>query len=346
MGPPWFGRYTVPLALLLVFLSGLGPALAWRRTTAANLSRELVLPAAAGIATLVVLLGCASVERRPAALAMFCLGAFVAAVVTQEFVRGVRARRAMTREPVPSAVVSLVRRNRRRYGGYIVHLGVTVLLVGVAASSTFQDASDVRLAPGESARVGGYELRVHTPHGRPRARRKRVAGEDRPRRRPAGDAGRRDATIHTERSYFPSTDAGPRNRVALLRGRGHERGRPAVEPAKRFLDGRRPEHEPPATTRSSAATACSRRRTNCPQPSARPLLGETLRRLVARYPADSPQATFRVIVSPLVTWIWAGALIVFLGGLVAIWPAPAGATRTVTAAEAARAARGLGRAWR
>ena len=73
-------------------------------------------------------------------------------------------------------------------------------------------------------------------------------------------------------------------------------------------------------------------------------LGETLRRLVARYPTDATPATIRVIVSPLVTWIWLGALIVFAGGLIAIWPMPAGATRRVTAVDAARVARELGRA--
>jgi cytochrome c-type biogenesis protein CcmF len=73
-------------------------------------------------------------------------------------------------------------------------------------------------------------------------------------------------------------------------------------------------------------------------------LGEALRRLAAAYPASAPPATFRILVSPLVTWIWLGALIVFAGGLIAIWPLPAGATRRATAARAARLARELGRA--
>jgi cytochrome c-type biogenesis protein CcmF len=73
-------------------------------------------------------------------------------------------------------------------------------------------------------------------------------------------------------------------------------------------------------------------------------LGEALRRLAAAYPASAPPATFRILVSPLVTWIWLGALIVFTGGLIAIWPLPAGATRQATATQAARLARELGRA--
>ena len=73
-------------------------------------------------------------------------------------------------------------------------------------------------------------------------------------------------------------------------------------------------------------------------------LGEALRGMVARYRADAPPATFRVLVSPLVTWIWLGALIVFAGGLIALWPVPAGAPRRAMAGYAARVARELGRA--
>ncbi|HEY3020214.1 MAG TPA: cytochrome c biogenesis protein CcsA, partial [Solirubrobacteraceae bacterium] len=120
VGPPWFGRYVAPLALVLVLLSGLGPVFAWRRTTAANLRRALLLPAGAGIVTLIALLVAGGVARRPEALAMFCLAAFVLTVVGQEFWRGVSARRAMSSDSVPRALVSLVRRNRRRYGGYLV----------------------------------------------------------------------------------------------------------------------------------------------------------------------------------------------------------------------------------
>src|SRR4029450_6539213 len=86
------------------------------------------------------------VARSPFALAMFCTGAFAAAVVVQEFWRGTRARRAGSGEAAPAGVGSLVRRNRRRYGGYLVHLGMAVIFVGIAASSAFQRVHDVRLS--------------------------------------------------------------------------------------------------------------------------------------------------------------------------------------------------------
>src|SRR5208283_6200944 len=93
----------------------------------------------------------------------FCCGAFVFASIGSEFFRGARARRAMAHEAVPRALLALVRRNRRRYGGYIVHLGMAVLFIGVAASSSFQHASELGLSPGQSTRVGAYSIRYVRP---------------------------------------------------------------------------------------------------------------------------------------------------------------------------------------
>jgi cytochrome c-type biogenesis protein CcmF len=343
VGPPWFGRYTVPLALVLVLLSGLGPVIAWSRTTASNLGRALLAPVAAALVTLVVLVAAGGVADRPAALAMFCLGAFVLAAVTQEFWRGARARQAMSNDSLPLAVVSLVRRNRRRYGGYIVHAGVTLLLVGVAASSTFQDADDVRLAPGERARVGDYEIEYVRATSRldvadSGSLEKIDLGAD-VRVRRGGEV----ESLHTERSYFPSND-------------------PSLGAVSRFFEGEATSEVGlragwsrdvwttvapdigalrPIVARGDRVFEAARR---LPEEERSAALGEALRRLVAAYPDVARPATFRVLVSPLVSWIWLGALIVFAGGLVALWPAPGGATRRVSAAYAARLARELGRA--
>src|SRR6478609_7458416 len=100
VGPPWFDRYTVPLALLLVLLSGIGPVIAWRRATLANARRNFRVPLGAALATLLVLLA-AGVTGKPAAITMFCCAAFVLASVGQEFFRGTRARRAMAGEGAP-----------------------------------------------------------------------------------------------------------------------------------------------------------------------------------------------------------------------------------------------------
>ena len=157
VGPPWFDRYTVPLALILVLLSGIGPVIAWRRATWANARRMFLWPVVAAAVALVVLLAL-GVNGSATAVAMFVCATFVVAVITQEFARGVSARRAMTSEGPARALVSLVRRNRRRYGGYTVHVGMAVLFVGVAASTAFQHARDVRLSRGQTASVGGYQV--------------------------------------------------------------------------------------------------------------------------------------------------------------------------------------------
>jgi cytochrome c-type biogenesis protein CcmF len=344
VGPPWFGRYVVPLALVLVLLSGLGPVMAWRRATAANLRRVLAVPVAAAAVTFVVLLSAGDVARRPLALAMFCLAAFALAVVVQEFWRGVRARRAMSDDSVPRALVSLVRRNRRRYGGYLVHAGIAVLFVGVAASTAFQDVRDVRLAPGERARVAGYDITYVRPTARldvaPNGSLEKIdLGAVLRVRRGDGEP----IALHPERSYFPSSD-------------------PSLGAVSRYFEGE-------ATSEVGLRSGLRRDLWTVVSPDIRPLiriarrgdevfrqaaslprgeravaLGETLRRMVGRYGSETAPATFRVLVSPLVTWLWLGALIVFAGGLVALWPAPAGARSRARAGYAARVARELGRA--
>ncbi len=344
VGPPWFGRYVAPLALVLVLLSGLGPVFAWRRTTAANLRRALLLPAGAGIVTLIALLVAGGVARRPEALAMFCLAAFVLTVVGQEFWRGVSARRAMSSDSVPRALVSLVRRNRRRYGGYLVHAGVAIMFVGIAASSSFQDTEEIRLAPGQGASVGGYDLTYVRPTGslevarNGRLEKLDLGGELLVRR-----GGGKALTLRPERSFFPSSsrDAGPVSRyfegeatseVGLRAGLRRDLWT-VVSPDVQSLAGviRRGDD---VFGKAGAL----------PQEVRSAALGEALRRLVARYQGNSSRVTFRVIVSPLVTWVWLGAMIVFTGGLITLWPAPARVRRRVTSTFAARPARELGRA--
>jgi cytochrome c-type biogenesis protein CcmF len=344
VGPPWFGRYVVPLALVLVLLSGLGPLMAWRRATAANLRRVLLVPAGAAAVALVALLAAGGIARRPAALIMFCLAAFVLAVVGQELWRGVRARRAMSDDSVPRALVSLVRRNRRRYGGYVVHAGIAVLFVGIAGSTAFQDVRDVRLAPGESTRVAGYEISYVRPTGgldvtaKGSLEKIDLGAELRVRR---GDG--EPVRLRPERSFFPASDPGLGSVSRYFEGEStSEVG---------LRSGLRRDLWTVVSPDTTALVRIARRgdevfrqASSLPREERAIALGEALRQLVARYRGDAAPASFRVLVSPLVTWIWLGALIVFAGGLIALWPAPAGALRRVRAGYAARVARELGRA--
>ena len=343
VGPPWFGRFVVPLALVLTLLSGLGPVFAWRRATLAGLRKALLLPFAAAAVVLVALVAGGGVADHPTAMAMFCLAAFVLTVVVQEFWRGVRARRAMSDDSVPRALVSLVSRNRRRYGGYIVHAGIAVLFVGIAASTAFQDARDVRLAPGQSARVEGYELTYVRPTGdidvaSNGSLEKIDLGARLRVRRGDGDP----FILRPERSFFPVND-------------------PSFGAVSRYFEGE-------ATSEVGLDTGLRRDLWTVVSPEVRNLmaiaregdqvfeqarslpvaerqaaLGEALRRLVGLYGREEGAVRFRVLVSPMVTWIWLGAIGVFAGGLIALWPAPAGARR-LAATYAARVSRELSRA--
>ena len=336
VGPPWFNRHVAPLGLALVALSGLGPLLPWRRASAGGLRRALLAPALAAGATLAVLLLVGGVAREPGALLMFCLGAFVLGAVCQELWRGARARRAMAGETTARALRSLVARNRRRYGGYAVHAGVAVLLAGVAASAAFQDVRDVRLAPGERARVGPYEFEYLRPTGdvdfSSAGRLEKIdLGADVRLRRP----GATDMVLHTERSFFPSADPrlgavsryfeGEATSEVGLRAGFRRDVWTVVAPDVRSL---RPVIEGGDRVFAEASSL--------PEEMRAAALGEGLRRIAALYRAEAPPATFRVLVSPLVSWIWLGAGIVVLGGLLALWPAPAAARRRVTAPPAAR----------
>lgn len=150
VGPPFFNRVNVPLGLFLVLLTGIGPLIAWRKASAQNLQRQFVAPVLTGLGVGIVLLALGI--REVWALAAWSLSGFVAGTVVQEFWRGVRARRRMHGEPLPTALVRLVARNRRRYGGYIVHVGILIYIVAFAGLA-FKVTREVTLSPGESAEL-------------------------------------------------------------------------------------------------------------------------------------------------------------------------------------------------
>ncbi|MBA2514146.1 MAG: heme lyase CcmF/NrfE family subunit, partial [Solirubrobacterales bacterium] len=307
VGPPWFNRYITPLALILVLLSGIGPAIAWRRATLANLRRTMLGPALFAVAVLVALLVGAGVTDKPLALAMFVFAAFVTGTVFQELWRGVKARRAMSDDSMPMAVVSLIRRNRRRYGGYIVHLGIALLFTGIAASSAFQQARDVDLRPGQSARIGSYDVTYVKPTGDVVA-----ASNGRLERIDLGAVlkvtrdGEALATMRSRRSFFPSQapEFGPISRffegdatseVALDAG-VREDVWTVVSPDVRGLL--------PSVKEGDRVFAAAREGGKLSRAEMDVLLVQALRGLAASYASDPPAATFRLIVSPLVTWIW------------------------------------------
>ncbi|HVL16657.1 MAG TPA: heme lyase CcmF/NrfE family subunit [Gemmatimonadales bacterium] len=150
VGPPFFNRVNIPIGLLLLALTGVGPLIAWRKASTANLRRQFTAPVATGLVTLIGLL--ASGMRDLYAIMALALAGFVAGTIVQEFWRGVRARRRMHGESVPLAFSRLVARNRRRYGGYLVHVGVLIYFVAFSGMA-FKREMEATLKPGQSVRM-------------------------------------------------------------------------------------------------------------------------------------------------------------------------------------------------
>jgi cytochrome c-type biogenesis protein CcmF len=331
VGPPWFDRYTVPLALALVLLSGVGPLLAWRRVSVAQMRRVFAVPAAVALLTLGALLAFTGAGSSPATLALFTFAAFTITSVGGEFWRGVRSRQVVSEEGAGTALASIVRRNRRRYGGYIVHVGIAVVLLGVAASSAFNHQVDVRLAPGQTARVGDYQVRYVRPISNVSNEKLSFGAVLDVRKH-----GKQVAMLRPSRSYFPSLDArmGPIGRFfggestseVGMRAGLKEDVWTAMQPDLRALK--------PGIRAGNQQLAKAGPRAQA----------FAIAFLASSYTTKAPAATFRLIVDPMVTWIWLGGVISLGGALLALWPSALASRRRITSLYAARLGRELSRA--
>ncbi len=154
IGPPFFQRYAGPVAIFLLFLTGVGPLVAWRRATWVNLRKSFLWPAGAALIAASLLLAFGMRRFYPIAFLSMC--AFVAATISEEYVRGIRARMGRGENPLV-AFFELMRRNQRRYGGYIVHLAVILMFVGFAGA-TFNLEETKLLKPGERWNLAGYTV--------------------------------------------------------------------------------------------------------------------------------------------------------------------------------------------
>jgi len=231
-----------------------------------------------------------------------------------------------------------VRRNRRRYGGYVVHIGIAVLFVGVAASSSFQHAVEQRLQAGQSTRVGAYTVRYVRP----------TASVT-----PKNDTAHTGSTLNVGAVLDVSKSG---RHVATLRpSEGfYDSGEPAQGTVGHLIGGQ-------AVSHISMSAGLTRDVWTAVAPN---IATPALQRIVTignrTLPADEgavaigflareylrhpPAAQFHFIVSPLVMWIWIGGLIAFGGGLIAVWPAPSAVRRRLALRSRARPAHGLARA--
>ena len=271
VGEPFFNRMTLPICCALLFLMGVGPALPWRVASPELMRKQLLPPSIAAAVGLVVSLVVG--VRSPYALAAFSFGAFALAANVREFIAGVSARRRAHGEAPQLALARLVGANRRRYGGYIAHLGVLTFTLGIGASATFRTEREATLRKGEVMEVGPFTVRLDEVYSREEPQRAVLA---------AG--------------------------LTILRN-GKEVGR--MEPRMNFY----PTSDQPI-----------------PTPSVRSRPAGDLYVNLQAFAQDGSNATLRVILEPLVPWIWAGGMIVVVGALVSL-----GGGRRETAPAMARA---------
>jgi cytochrome c-type biogenesis protein CcmF len=156
VGPPFFNKWMLPIGLALLLLTGVGPLLAWRKSTIDNLRHQFQWPILAALVTGGGLLALG--VRVWSSGICFALSAFVTATMVQEFVRGARVRQQYSGSDLVTSAIGLVARNQRRYGGYIVHLGIVLMALGFAGDG-FKQEEQLLLKPGQSVAVGPYSVR-------------------------------------------------------------------------------------------------------------------------------------------------------------------------------------------
>ncbi|MFL5462717.1 MAG: heme lyase CcmF/NrfE family subunit [Gemmatimonadaceae bacterium] len=284
VGPPFFNTVNIPLGLLLLLLTGIGPLIAWRRASVANLKRQFLIPvtAAATIGILFFALG----VHNLAALLSYSFGALVLATIVQEFYKGVNARHRMYGESRIVALPRLIGRNRRRYGGYIVHLGVVVVFAAFAGLA-FKREFDLTLNAGDSKTVtdawGHQWTFVSQGVSRYNVLNREV----------------------TAIALDVSRDGRPAG-VITSEKRQHvdSRGAPTFEPSTEVgIKG--------SFKQDVYVVLAGVRVVRGPVASGAGVLG----------PGPTEAAEIRVTFNPLVRWVWLGGALMAIGGLVVMWPA-------------------------
>jgi cytochrome c-type biogenesis protein CcmF len=280
VGAPFFNKVTVPLAYALLLLMGIGPLIAWRRASWDNLKRNFAYPTlAAAVAASTTLLW----TRNLYALISFSVCAFVIGTILFEFYKGVHARRKLAPgTTMPLALWTLFTRNRRRYGGFVVHFGVVLTIIGITVSSNFAVEKEVRVTRGETVHVGDYDLRY--------------------------DGMRAYDEVYREVVWTDFT---------VMRG-GREVTK--LSAGKSF----HPNEQQPIA-----------------QVGIRSTPWEDLYMILGGVDPDGSAATLKILVNPMVMWIWIGGVIITLGALVTMIPGrPAKAVAGPSAPVLARASAG------
>ena len=260
VGAPYFNSVTVPLFLCLVFLMAVGPMIAWRRASWDNLKRNFLWPAGATLLFGFSLFLWKVQEFLP--LLGFTLLAFVVCTMSYDTALALRARRRIAGEGLLRGLITLTRRNQRRYGGFIVHLGVVLIIMGIAGSMTYSKEKEATLAVKQNLTIGNYRIQFEGLKGAQQPTHFRVEGAFR-----VFHNGKDEGVISPALKFFPSQQS----------------------PIGR------------AVHQSS--------------------LSEDIYLILSGFSeVERNQATLKVLVRPLVIWMWIGGFVIILGTLICILP--------------------------
>jgi cytochrome c-type biogenesis protein CcmF len=340
MGPPIFNLVNIPWAIVLLFLTGVGPLIAWRKATASNLRRNFLWPSLIGLWALIGLLfldaraylaavrdvfgalGSADIAGAfdhfktlyPALV--FAISAFVVATVVLEFYRGTRVRRHQRGESIPVALARLTWHNKRRFGGYIVHVGMVVMFIGIAASAAYQKELVRMMNPGEMVAVDdyymryeGYRLEAVDDHI---ATVLEISVFDR-------DTGKALGMLRPEQRYHPNMLFADLRRAFLQAKHLGEMGSPdypaAVQAVYRtitFLEERAGREVKTPSTEVAILSSMS--------PLKPSRLGEDFYLTPLFVDPATGRANIRVFVNPMVNFLWLGGLLFIIGAHLCVLP--------------------------
>jgi len=206
---PFFNKWMLPIGLILLFLTGVGPLLAWRKSTISNLRYQFLTPVIMAVVATGIVLGL-GVRVWTSGLC-FILSGFVLGTIAQEFWRGAVVRRRSTGTDLLTAMIGLVGRSRRRYGGYIVHVGIVLMFFGFAGQG-FSQKSEVLLRPGQQTKLGHFTLQHDALRISDDGAKQMVTGE-----MTLFDNGKNVGRLYPARWFYRKHESEPTTEVAIRR---------------------------------------------------------------------------------------------------------------------------------
>ncbi len=259
VGPPFFNKWMLPIGLILLLLTGVGPLLAWRKSTLKNLVEQFLWPSVAAVITGVALY--AFGVRVWTSGMCFALCGFVSTTVLQELIRGAQVRKGATGTDIVTAMIGLVGRSRRRYGGYIVHVGIMLMFLGFAGQG-FHREEQIPLKVGQQTTVGPFTVRHDALRVTTDAQKQMVTADV-----SVFENGKQIDRMYPARWFFAKHEDEPTTEVAIRRA-----------------------------------------------------VSEDLYLVLGSYNISTQEATYKIVINPLVNWIWFGFAVMALGTGLALLP--------------------------